>query len=102
VNDRSRSKTVRLVEIAELLSVTKQRAHQIAEERASPLRSARTLAAECGVGTRCKRGRSTGGARSPGASPGTPRGRRGRSALQEPADDAQDAIPDHAIQAHAH
>ena len=32
----SRSKTVRLVEIAELLGVTKQRAHQIAQEKSSP------------------------------------------------------------------
>ena len=32
----SRSKTVRLVEIAELLGVTKQRAHQIAPEKGSP------------------------------------------------------------------
>jgi predicted DNA-binding transcriptional regulator AlpA len=32
----SRSKTVRLIEIAELLSVTKQRAHQIAEEKGFP------------------------------------------------------------------
>ena len=32
----SRSKTVRLVEIAELLGVTKQRAHQLAEEKGFP------------------------------------------------------------------
>jgi hypothetical protein len=32
----SRSKTVRLVEITELLGVTKQRAHQIAQEKGSP------------------------------------------------------------------
>ena len=33
----SRSKTVRLVEIAELLGVTKQRAHQIAAEKGFPV-----------------------------------------------------------------
>jgi predicted DNA-binding transcriptional regulator AlpA len=33
---RNRSKTVRIVEIAELLGVSKQRAHQIAEERGFP------------------------------------------------------------------
>jgi predicted DNA-binding transcriptional regulator AlpA len=32
----SRSKTVRIIEIAELLGVTKQRAHQIAEENGFP------------------------------------------------------------------
>jgi predicted DNA-binding transcriptional regulator AlpA len=32
----SRSKTVRIIEIAELLGVTKQRAHQIAEEKGFP------------------------------------------------------------------
>jgi hypothetical protein len=37
---------VRLVEIAELLGVTKQRAHQIAEEKGFPLRSPRMPAVE--------------------------------------------------------
>jgi hypothetical protein len=40
---------VRLVEIAELLGVTKQRAHQIAEEKGFPAPVAGTLAAEFGV-----------------------------------------------------
>lgn len=36
MNDRGHSKAVRLVEIAGLLGVTKQRAHQIAEEKGFP------------------------------------------------------------------
>jgi Phosphoesterase family len=56
-------------------ALTKQRAHQIAEDRgASPLRSPRTPAAECGAGTRCRRGQSAGGQRSPGASCSAPKG----------------------------
>jgi predicted DNA-binding transcriptional regulator AlpA len=36
VNDRCRSKTVRIVEIAELLGVSKQRAHQLADKDGFP------------------------------------------------------------------
>ena len=57
-------RTVRVVEIAELLGVTKQRAHQIAEEKSFPLRLPRTPADEFGAGTRWRRGRSAGEARS--------------------------------------
>jgi hypothetical protein len=60
------ARTIRLVEIADLLSVTKQRAHQIAEEKGFPAPLAEDAAAECGAGTRCRRGRSAGGRRSPG------------------------------------
>jgi len=63
----SRSKTVRLVEIAELLGVTKQRAHQIAQEKGSP-----APLAEDTRGSRCRRGRSGGAARSLGAVSGRP------------------------------
>jgi hypothetical protein len=41
----SRMKHVRLVEIAELLGVTKQRAHQIANEKGFPAPLARMVAA---------------------------------------------------------
>ena len=64
----SRSATVRLVEIAELLGVSKQRAHQIAEEKGFPAPLAETPVAEFGAGTRCRRGRSLGAARNPGVS----------------------------------
>jgi hypothetical protein len=50
------------------LCVSKQRAHQIAEEKGFPLRLPRTPVAECGPGTRCRHGRSVGEARNPGAS----------------------------------
>ena len=36
MNDREPSKTVRVIEIAKLLSVTKQRAHQIADDDGFP------------------------------------------------------------------
>jgi hypothetical protein len=44
-------KTVRIIGIADLLGVTKQRAHQIAEEKGcpAPLRFPRTPAAESGA-----------------------------------------------------
>jgi hypothetical protein len=56
-----------LVEIAELLGVIKQRAHQIAERRPSPIRSPKAPAAESGADLMCRRGRSNGDARSLGA-----------------------------------
>jgi len=59
---------IRLMEIAEILGVTKQRAHQIAEEKGFLAPVAEDVAAECGTGTRCRRGRSAGEARSRGAS----------------------------------
>ena len=58
-------RTVRLVEIAELLGVTKQRAHQIAEEKGFPAPLAEDASGRCGAGTRCRRARSGGEARSP-------------------------------------
>jgi hypothetical protein len=59
---------MRLVEIAELLGVSKQRAHQIAEEKGFPAPLAEDARGRCGAGTRCRGGRSAGEARSPGAS----------------------------------
>jgi hypothetical protein len=74
--------TIRLVEIAELLGVSKQRVHQIADEDGFPLRSPRTPAVVCGIGARSQRGRSGGAARSPGASRGTRAVRGGRRLAQ--------------------
>ena len=68
MNDREPSKTVRLVEIAELLGVSKQRAHQIADEAGFPTPVAEDLRGGDGIGERSRRGRSVGAARSPGAS----------------------------------
>jgi hypothetical protein len=62
-----RRQTVRLIEIAELLGVTKQRAHQIAEEKGFPKPLAEDAEADCGAGARSRRGRSAGARRSPGA-----------------------------------
>jgi hypothetical protein len=42
--------TVRIIEIAELVGVIKQRAHQIAEEKGFPAPLPRTPAAEFGAG----------------------------------------------------
>ena len=61
----NRSKTVRIIEIAELLGVSKQRAHQIADETGSPLRSPRTPEAGFGIGARSRRGRSVGAREKP-------------------------------------
>jgi hypothetical protein len=59
--------TLRLIEIAELLGVSKQRAQQIADKGGSRLRSPMTVADGCGIGGRSRRGRRSGAARSPGA-----------------------------------
>jgi hypothetical protein len=59
---------LRLVEIAELLGVSKQRAHQLADDPGFPARIERaTAAAECGIGARSRRGPSSGAPRSRGA-----------------------------------
>ena len=52
---------MRVVEIAELLGVSKQRAHQLAGEAGFPARSPRTVAVVCGIGARSQHGRSVGG-----------------------------------------
>jgi hypothetical protein len=39
--------TIRLVEIADLLGAGEQSAHEIAYEKTSPVRSPKTLAADC-------------------------------------------------------
>jgi hypothetical protein len=57
-------RTVRLVQIAELLGVSKQRAHQLAADDGFPLRSLRKPKDDCGIGARSRRGRSAGEARS--------------------------------------
>jgi hypothetical protein len=83
----TKAATVRLIEIADLLGVTKQRAHQIAEEKGFPTRSPKTPAAECGAGTRSRHGRSVGDARSPGASSSGSTNRQGpaeRSGARSP------------------
>jgi hypothetical protein len=64
----SRSKTVRIVEIAELLGVSKQGPTRSPTSQASPRRSPRTVAGGNGISARSRRGRSVGAARSPGAS----------------------------------
>jgi hypothetical protein len=61
-----KQRTVRLVEIAELLGVTKQRAHQIAEEKGFPAPLAEAARGRVWSSTRCRRGRNAGRARSPG------------------------------------
>ena len=60
---------LRLVEIAELLGVSKQRAHQIADEPRFPGPSDATTSAGCGAGERSRRGRRSGAPRSHGARP---------------------------------
>jgi predicted DNA-binding transcriptional regulator AlpA len=66
------SKTVRMIEIAELLGVSKQRAHQIAYGDGFPVPVAEDgrgrLWDRREVEAWAKRGRSVGAARSPGAS----------------------------------
>ena len=64
----NRSKTVRIIEIAELLGVTKQRAHQIADENGFPAPVAETYEDGSGIGAISRRGRRSGGARNPGVS----------------------------------
>jgi len=52
--------TVRIIEIAELVGVTKQRAHEIAEEEGFPAPLAEDARRRVGAGTRCRRGRTAG------------------------------------------
>jgi hypothetical protein len=59
-------RTVRIVEIAELLGVSKQRAHQLAAERDFPAPVTEDIADDCGIGARSRPGRRFGGTRSRG------------------------------------
>jgi hypothetical protein len=84
-----RSKTVRILEIAELLGVTHQRASKIADEPGFPAPVGREgQRAAYRIGARSRRGRSGGGARSLGASRGT-RPTMRRFDRQEPPKDRQ-------------
>ena len=57
---------LRLVEIAELLGVSKQRAHQLAGESGFPSPVGQDARGDCGLGETLRRGRSGGVLRSPG------------------------------------
>ena len=58
--------TVRVLEIAEILGVTHQRATKIVDEGGSPQPIGRRDRADYGIGARSQRGRRSGGVRSPG------------------------------------
>jgi hypothetical protein len=60
-------KTLRLVDIARLLGVSKQRAHQLANERGFPSPVTTDARGRLWIGARSRRGRGA-GAGSPGAS----------------------------------
>ena len=59
---RNRSNTI---EIAELTGVSKQRAHQIADEDGSPAPVAEEVRDASGIGARSRRGRRNGQAANP-------------------------------------
>jgi hypothetical protein len=61
--------TVRLIEIAELLGVTKQRAHQLAEKKGFPAPLAEDGRGRLWDRRELRRGRRSGGVRSRGADP---------------------------------
>jgi hypothetical protein len=63
-------KTVRIMEIADILGVIHQSASSIADEPGDfPIRSDARARAVCGIGARSRRGRSGGGRKSRGPEP---------------------------------
>jgi hypothetical protein len=64
----NRSKTVRIIEISELLDVSKQRAHQIADVDRFPIPIRASVKTAYRIGARSRRGRSVGPPGSTGIS----------------------------------
>jgi hypothetical protein len=65
------AKTIRIIEIAELLGVTHQRPSLMSREPGFPRPIGGKARAGCGTGVRSRRGRGHGGRQSCGARPGT-------------------------------